>query len=621
MIAPKVFLQQLNNLIRAKTMALNYDEGELMATEMIQRTDTRISKEVEGRPYEKRLEVLVLYKRKRRKEEDNGVRSGIAMRRFVHRASMLETSAQRPDDPLFIRRRPCRGKVSPQLRLPSLSKRFEEYSPYYNLVLGDTLRRSFEVEFTVADVREPIQGADFFKHNPLLIDVSRRCLVDSETHLSVKVAEMFDVTAPRPTPTISFSIKTTGVPKPVRAYRLIPDKAQAAMEEIANEIRLGRMDVDGRQMEWLKGNSILRDDGKEGVDLYDVQMKTVFKENGLEKCVIGKSSFVNALFNYAVGVTYDDDFRFIIASSPNETNQEESQTKTVTAYSLGMQDIKGSRFRWALTIVDTPGFGDTGGIEEDRSNWQKIRKLFENGTLGLNRLHVIVFVVPATQVRINAREETLYSEITAMFGKDFVKHNFHILVTWALLQRRRPQVIASLEAAGVPTNKYFIVELGTFMEKTDKKAWEVQQKTLKNFCDCLEEGLKPVSLQLTKENLENLDNIENNLRQLKILLKERDKEEEKHGMIVRLHDAFKGHKRAAIQPYMPYVREFFEIMSEDSGVKSKSKKSELGFSTYEEGLEKMRKRYLQESQKKKSWMHTMLIIRNNLRSEHILNVK
>ncbi|CAG0885813.1 unnamed protein product [Darwinula stevensoni] len=73
-----------------------------------------------------------------RKEDDNGVRSGMPMRRFVHRASMLETSARRPDDPLFIRRRPCRGKVSPQLRLPSLSKRFEEYSPYYNLVLGDT---------------------------------------------------------------------------------------------------------------------------------------------------------------------------------------------------------------------------------------------------------------------------------------------------------------------------------------------------------------------------------------------------------------------------------------------------------------------------------------------------
>ncbi|CAG0896187.1 unnamed protein product, partial [Darwinula stevensoni] len=132
-----------------------------------------------------------------------------------------------------------------------------------------------------------------------------------------------------------------------------------------------------------------------------------------EKLKDGKSSFVDALFNYVVGVTFDDDFRFTI-TSPNETNQEESLTKTVTAYSLGMQDIKGSRFRWPLTIVDTPGFGDIEGIEEDRK---------------------------------------------------------------------------------------------------------------------------------------------------------RGMEDEKHGIIFRLHDAFKGHKRTAIKPYMPYIREFFVIMSEDSEVK------------------------------------------------------
>ena len=40
-------------------------------------------------------------------------------------------------------------------------------------------------------------------------------------------------------------------------------------------------------MGWLKFNSIPRDAGEDGVQLHDVQTKTVFAEDGLEKCVIG----------------------------------------------------------------------------------------------------------------------------------------------------------------------------------------------------------------------------------------------------------------------------------------------------------------------------------------------
>ena len=87
---------------------------------------------------------------------------------------------------------------------------------------------------------------------------------------------------------------------------------------------------------------------------------------------------------------------------------------------------------------------------------------------------------------------------------------------------------------------------------------------------------------------------------------ERDEAEKKHKVILELHGAFTGHKEAAIQPYMPYIREFFKIMSEDSGVKSKPKKSDMGFNSYEDGLEKMKKKYMQESQKKRSWWDRLL---------------
>ena len=130
------------------------------------------------------------------------------------------------------------------------------------------LRRSFDVTFIVADVSNPILGADFFARNALLIDVKRKRLLDSDTKFQVNIAHcwdqaphiqsispppdelssvlakhsaVFDQTAPRSIPSTRFQITTTAIPKPARPYRLSPDKTAAAKKEIDEEMRLGRM--------------------------------------------------------------------------------------------------------------------------------------------------------------------------------------------------------------------------------------------------------------------------------------------------------------------------------------------------------------------------------------------
>ena len=130
------------------------------------------------------------------------------------------------------------------------------------------LRRDFSAKFIVADVSEPILGAEFFDQHQLLVDVHNRRLWDSLTsfhanltrcntttpkvsilsqpnaellELLVKHAAVFDIQANRPTPDITFCIDNTTVPKPARPYRLSPDKVQAAKREIEREISLGRM--------------------------------------------------------------------------------------------------------------------------------------------------------------------------------------------------------------------------------------------------------------------------------------------------------------------------------------------------------------------------------------------
>ena len=51
------------------------------------------------------------------------------------------------------------------------------------------LRRSFDVKFVVAQVSDPILGADFFKQHKLLIDVSRKSLIDQATQFTTALVK------------------------------------------------------------------------------------------------------------------------------------------------------------------------------------------------------------------------------------------------------------------------------------------------------------------------------------------------------------------------------------------------------------------------------------------------
>ncbi len=105
----------------------------------------------------------------------------------------------------------------------------------------------------------------------------------------------------------------------------------------------------------------------------------------------GKTTWINAMVNYVLGVEWDDPFRFILVDENlRGGSQANSQTQEVTAYDLHYQD--GFRIPFSLTIVDTPGFGDTGGIAQDKEITTAIEELFrdENGIVVLiivNSIH------------------------------------------------------------------------------------------------------------------------------------------------------------------------------------------------------------------------------------------
>jgi len=126
----------------------------------------------------------------------------------------------------------------------------------------------FEWPFTLADVPQPLLGADFLRANNLLVDVRGRRLVDAETYLSIAcgrstghmphlaalstvdneyakiLAEFPSVTTPTFSQTtvrhgVEHYIPTEGPPVYARARRLSPDKLMLAKEEFSKMEQMG----------------------------------------------------------------------------------------------------------------------------------------------------------------------------------------------------------------------------------------------------------------------------------------------------------------------------------------------------------------------------------------------
>ncbi|XP_059926358.1 uncharacterized protein LOC132471243 [Gadus macrocephalus] len=179
--------------------------------------------------------------------------------------------------------------------------------------------------------------------------------------------------------------------------------------------------------------------------------KDLFKQNRtimvLGETGVGKSTLANRMINYILGVTWDDTFRFKLVDEGTAKSQTHSQTSEVTVYKLNHQE--GFQIDYSLTIVDTPGFGDTGGIENDRMIIDQLQRLF-SAQNGVSEIDAICLVVQAHQVRLTPKQKYIFDSLLSIFGKD-VAENFQILVTFA--GEKKPKVLEAIKESGIPCPK------------------------------------------------------------------------------------------------------------------------------------------------------------------------
>ena len=115
------------------------------------------------------------------------------------------------------------------------------------------------------------------------------------------------------------------------------------------------------------------------------------------------------LINYVFDVRYEDPYRLEIinltdAESKKKKNQATSQTDYITVYDI--EWITGMRTDYNIVLIDTPGMGDTRGIDLDNKMINNIKILFDSQEV--TTLDCIGFVSKAGDARLTAQAKSCF---------------------------------------------------------------------------------------------------------------------------------------------------------------------------------------------------------------------
>ena len=229
----------------------------------------------------------------------------------------------------------------------------------------------------------------------------------------------------------------------------------------------------------------------------------------------GKSTLINGIANYIVGVRWEDKFRFKVIVDDGKRSQAQSQTSCITAYTF-----HNSSLPYSLTVIDTPGFGDTRGIERDKYIVEQIRALFSVG--GIDQIHGVGFVTDASSARLTPTQKYIFESVLSIFGKD-IASNIFLLTTYA--DAKEPPVLSAIKEAAIPYKAHFkfnnsalFVENSRSVSSFDKLFWVWGMESFEKFFRELEK-VEPHSLQLTRENLNERQNLEAVIEGLKMQIR------------------------------------------------------------------------------------------------------
>lgn len=173
---------------------------------------------------------------------------------------------------------------------------------------------------------------------------------------------------------------------------------------------------------------------------------------------------------------------------------------------------------YRLKIIDTPGFGDTRGLDRDQEIVKQIKELFSaQGAKGVVFIDAVCFLIKAPDARLTPVQKYIFMSILSLFGQDIEK-NICALITFA--DGDRPPVLAAMTEAELPYNSSYVFNnSGLFASNEESKSslspmfWDMGNKSFKRFFDCLEQ-MPTKSLQQTQQVLRERERLEVTIQNL-----------------------------------------------------------------------------------------------------------
>ncbi|KAL0970648.1 hypothetical protein UPYG_G00245080 [Umbra pygmaea] len=261
----------------------------------------------------------------------------------------------------------------------------------------------------------------------------------------------------------------------------------------------------------------------------------------------GKSTMINAMINYVMGVEREDKIWFEIIEE-GKRSQAESQTSEVIVYDIF--GFEGRRVPYSLTIIDTPGYGDTRGIQEDRLITEMLHDLFRSPE-GIHQIDAVGFVVKASTNRLSDRQRYIFEAVLSLFGKDmenqiiaFISHSDGGPATNALEALKNANIKCAKDKDNQPVhflfnNRQTEIVTNRKQERAMNSAWDTTTDGMDEFSEFLGK-ISPQKLKMTVEVLTKRVKLEacvNNIQDRIEMI------EGKQALLKKTHDELWKHKK------------------------------------------------------------------------------
>lgn len=222
----------------------------------------------------------------------------------------------------------------------------------------------------------------------------------------------------------------------------------------------------------------------------------------------GKTTLINTMINHLLRVNFEDQEFYQITEE--EQDQSQSQTSEITVYNVFVNENPTS-----LTIIDTPGYGDTGGFKRE---WEIAEFLGKLSAYGVRDIDAVCFVMKASQNRLSGKELYIFNAVLSLFGKD-IDNNIVLLLTHS--DGKTPEkALNTIKKAEIPCRRDKANEPVHFLfnnrqkEKRDKQcehilksAWGIGERSMNEFLKFLKENNRR-SFRITVSDAKELRQLE-----------------------------------------------------------------------------------------------------------------